>query len=126
MRFVDNLLNNKTIVLLNLAEHRLIGANSVFSAKYQAMFHTISQNNCLRYNGKYLNFQHYHFFFSFSYHGCLYYQKQRIFCFVKREQPCDVTRFTMAVSPEFITLNPNVNLGYIELPFRLVRLGTTN
>ena len=29
-RFVDNLLNNKTIILLNLAEYRLILANSAY------------------------------------------------------------------------------------------------
>ena len=42
--FVINLLNNKTIILLNLAEYRLILADS--SAKYQTIFHSISQDNC--------------------------------------------------------------------------------
>jgi len=41
--FVINLLNNKTIILLNLAEYRLILASS---AKYQTIFHAISQDNC--------------------------------------------------------------------------------
>ena len=38
--FVINLLNNKTIILLNLAEYRLI------LAKYQTIFCVISQDNC--------------------------------------------------------------------------------
>ena len=39
--FVINLLNNKTIILLNLAEYRLILASS---AKYQTIFRAISQD----------------------------------------------------------------------------------
>ncbi len=31
MCFIDNLLNNKTIILLNLAEYRLILANSAYA-----------------------------------------------------------------------------------------------
>ena len=31
MDFVDSLLNNKTIILLNLAEYRLILANSAYA-----------------------------------------------------------------------------------------------
>ena len=38
---VINLLNNKTILLLNLAEYHLILASS---AKYQAIFRVISQD----------------------------------------------------------------------------------
>ena len=41
--FAINVLNNKTIILLNFAEHRLILANS--SAKYQAIFRAILQDN---------------------------------------------------------------------------------
>ena len=41
--FVINLLNNKTIILLNLAEYRLILATAS-SAKYQTIFRAISQN----------------------------------------------------------------------------------
>ena len=41
--FVINLLNNKTIILLNLSEYRLILADS---AKYQTIFRAISQDNC--------------------------------------------------------------------------------
>ena len=41
--FVINLLNNKTIILLNLAEYRLITASS---AKYRTIFRAISQDNC--------------------------------------------------------------------------------
>ena len=46
--FVINLLNNKTIILLNLAEYRLILADSAYasSAKYQMIFRAISQDNC--------------------------------------------------------------------------------
>ena len=44
--FVINLLNNKTIILLNLAEYRLILADSASSAKYQTIFRAISQDNC--------------------------------------------------------------------------------
>ena len=46
MHLVDNLLNNKTIILLNLAEYRLILANSVYSlvAKYQALICAILQD----------------------------------------------------------------------------------
>ena len=46
--FVINLLNNKTIILLNLAEYRLILADSAYgsSAKYQTIFRAISQGNC--------------------------------------------------------------------------------
>ena len=50
MDFVDSLLNNKTIILLNLAEYRLILADSAYGlvgkSKYQAMFRAISQDNC--------------------------------------------------------------------------------
>ena len=45
MSFVINLLNNKTINLLNLAEYRLILATAS-SAKYQMIFRAISQDNC--------------------------------------------------------------------------------
>ena len=38
---IDDLLNNKTIILLNLAEYRLILAD-----KYQTIFRAISQDNC--------------------------------------------------------------------------------
>ena len=41
--FVINLLNNKTIILLNLAEYHMILASS---AKYQTIFRAISQDNC--------------------------------------------------------------------------------
>ena len=41
--FVINLLNNKTIILLNLAEYRLILADE---AKYQTIFRAILQDNC--------------------------------------------------------------------------------
>ena len=46
--FVINLLNNKTTVLLNLAEYRLILADSAYGlvAKYQTIFRAISQDNC--------------------------------------------------------------------------------
>ena len=46
--FVINLLNNKTIILLNLAEYHLILADSAYhsSAKYQTIFRVISQDNC--------------------------------------------------------------------------------
>ena len=44
--FVINLLNNKTIILLNLAEYRLILASTASSAKYQMIFRAISQDNC--------------------------------------------------------------------------------
>ena len=40
--FVISLLNNKTIIQLNLAEYRLILASS---AKYQTIFRAISQDN---------------------------------------------------------------------------------
>ena len=40
--FVINLLNNKTTILLNLAEYRLILAES---AKYQTIFRKIEQDN---------------------------------------------------------------------------------
>ena len=49
MRFVDNLLYNKTIILLNLAEYRLILVRFEIlasSATYQAIFLAISQDNC--------------------------------------------------------------------------------
>ena len=44
--FVINLLNNETIILLNLAEYRLILADEASSAKYQTTFRVISQDNC--------------------------------------------------------------------------------
>jgi len=47
--FVINLLNNKTIILLNLAEYRLILADSAYGLvgyKYQTIFRAISQDNC--------------------------------------------------------------------------------
>ena len=44
--FVINLLNNKTIILLNLAEYRLILADEASSGKYQTIFRAISQDNC--------------------------------------------------------------------------------
>ena len=44
--FVINLLNNKTIILLNLAEYRLILADLASLAKYQMIFRAISQDNC--------------------------------------------------------------------------------
>ena len=40
--FAINKFNNKTVILLNLAEYLLILANS---AMYQAMFRSISQDN---------------------------------------------------------------------------------
>ena len=40
--FVINVLNNKTIILLNLAEYRPTAS----SAQYQAIFRAISQDNC--------------------------------------------------------------------------------
>ena len=44
---VINLLNNKTIILLNLAEYRLILADdTASSAKCQTIFRAISQDNC--------------------------------------------------------------------------------
>ena len=44
---VINLLNNKTIILLNLAEYRLILANSAYGSlrPRQAIFRAISQDN---------------------------------------------------------------------------------
>ena len=45
--FVINLLNNKTIILLNLVEYRLILADEAYSsAKYQTISRAISQDNC--------------------------------------------------------------------------------
>ena len=49
LRLVDNLLNNKTIILLNLAEYRLhtlTNSATVSSAKYQVIFRAISLDNC--------------------------------------------------------------------------------
>ena len=43
--FVINLLNNETIILLNLAEYRLILADEAVT-KYQTIFRAISENNC--------------------------------------------------------------------------------
>ena len=45
--FVIYLLNNTTIILLNLAEYRLILADEAYasSAKYQTIFRAISQDN---------------------------------------------------------------------------------
>ena len=40
--FVINLLNNDTIILLNLSEYRPTAS----SAKYQTIFRAISQDNC--------------------------------------------------------------------------------
>ena len=44
----ENLLNNKTIILLNLAEYPLISPTQppASSAKYQVIFCAISQDNC--------------------------------------------------------------------------------
>ena len=46
--FVFNVLNNKTVILLNLVEYPLILANSAYGlgAKYQAIFCLILQDNC--------------------------------------------------------------------------------
>ena len=47
-----NLLNNKTIILLNLAEYPLIEPTrpTASSAKYQVIFRAISQDNYQRYS----------------------------------------------------------------------------
>ena len=45
--FAINLLNKKTIILLNLVEYHLILADeATSSAKYQTIFRTLSQDNC--------------------------------------------------------------------------------
>ena len=45
-RLVINLLNYKTIILLNLAEYRLRSMPTASSAKYHTRFRAISQDNC--------------------------------------------------------------------------------
>ena len=47
--FVINVVNNKTIILLNFAENPLtLNYPTAPSAKYQAIFRTISQDNCFK------------------------------------------------------------------------------
>jgi len=48
MEVDENLSNNKTIILLNLAESPLISPTrpTASSAKYQLIFRAISQDNC--------------------------------------------------------------------------------